>query len=428
MKLSDKDGQLFYKLWLPLLDYVNKKCKVNKKLKNIANSQVLNPTDVKEIANVLWNNTELIDEYLSQKGQSLPDEHKEIIKSWKCCIQGTFIMERHLKKGTIFISSEDEEVYQVYGIISSWEEMFPFSPMPLMLEATFIPFRDVIISDGLVLPYNILIGSNMKKQFKDIYMSAKKNGTIIKSLQQNDSMKLQDTETLIQKWKKFHKLTSKCYSNMIGSEMDGSCWLNAFELLKEIVQEERDKNPSFTPDLELLDEATDYKYDIQGWLEDCLDEIDIREEYETLLKMCDDLLHLFSFPEDTGSDIKFRKSSALNFLGRHKEAAKYCEKWIEKEPENIMAATAGVYAYINTKDFTVAEKLVDRFIFDKSICREDNDIMFTAASKLYGAMGKRKEKKQIDQAIIDFEEYLQDYFENPDYEDLDFGEYGLPFN
>ncbi len=417
MILSDKDGQLFYKLWLPLLDYVNEKFKVNKKLKNIANSQGLNPTDVKEIANVLWDNTEIIDEYLSKKGQSLPDEHKEIVKSWKCCVQGTFIMERHLKKGTIFISSEDEEVYQVYGIVSSWEEMFPFAPLPLILEATFIPFRNVIISDGLVLPYNVLIGSNMKKQFKDIYMTAKKNGTLIKTLQQNDSIKLHEgAETLIQKWKKFDKLTDKCYNNMIGAEIDGSCWLKAFELLKEIVQEERDRNPSFAPDLKLLDEATDYRYDIQGWLDDCLDEIDLRGEYETLLKMCDDLLHLFNFPEDTGSDLKFSKSSALNSLGRHKEAAKYCKEWIEKEPGNIVAATAGVYAYINIKDFTTAEKLVDRFISDKSMCRDDNDIMFTAASKLYGAMGKRKEKKQIDRALKDYDEYLQDYFE--DYERL----------
>ena len=87
--------------------------------------------------------------------------------------------------------------------------MFPFAPLPLILEATFIPFRNVIISDGLVLPYNILIGSNMKKQFKDIYMTAKKNGTLIKSLQQNGSIKLHEgAETLIQKWKKFDKLTA----------------------------------------------------------------------------------------------------------------------------------------------------------------------------------------------------------------------------
>ena len=90
-------------------------------------------------------------------------------------------MERHLKKGTIFVS-EDDKVYQVQGIISSWEEMFFYAPMPLLMEATFIPFRDVIISDGLVMPYNIVIGKNMAKQFKNVYMSAKKSGTLIKSL------------------------------------------------------------------------------------------------------------------------------------------------------------------------------------------------------------------------------------------------------
>lgn len=90
-------------------------------------------------------------------------------------------MERHLKKGTIFIS-EDEKVYQVSGIISSWEEMFFGVSLPLFMKATFIPFRDVIISDGLVIPYNIPIGTNMKKQFQDVYMNAKKNGMVTKSL------------------------------------------------------------------------------------------------------------------------------------------------------------------------------------------------------------------------------------------------------
>ena len=83
-------------------------------------------------------------------------------------------MERHLKKGTIFISLDNEEMYQVSGIISSWEEMFYGAPMPLVIEATFMPFRDVIISDGLVMPYNILVGGGMKRMLKDAYMAAKR--------------------------------------------------------------------------------------------------------------------------------------------------------------------------------------------------------------------------------------------------------------
>ena len=86
------------------------------------------------------------------------------------------------EKGTIFISLDNEEVYQVSGIISSWEEMFYGASMPLVIEATFMPFRDVIISDGLVMPYNILVGGGMKRMLKDAYMAAKKSGQVHQTL------------------------------------------------------------------------------------------------------------------------------------------------------------------------------------------------------------------------------------------------------
>ena len=90
------------------------------------------------------------------------------------------------------------------------------------------------------------------------------------------------------KWKQFDKPAEKCYSNMIGADTDDSCWIQAFELLKEIIQEERKLKPDYAPQIELLEEETDYGYDITGWLEDCLDEIDMREDYESLLKASED--------------------------------------------------------------------------------------------------------------------------------------------
>ena len=166
MTLSQEDGQLYYKLWLPLLDYVNKKYRVNRKLKSIATAKALDPAEVKKVADKLWSDVAIIDDYLKEKRR----------------VQGRFMMERHLKKGTIFISMEDGEVYQVSGIISSWEEMFYGAPMPLIIEATFMPFRDVIISDGLVMPYNILVGGGMRRMFRDSYLAAKKSGHIHRSL------------------------------------------------------------------------------------------------------------------------------------------------------------------------------------------------------------------------------------------------------
>ena len=144
--------------------------------------------------------------------------------------------------------------------------------------------------------------------------------------------------------------------------MDGSCWMQAFELLTEIVREEREKNPNYALELELLDDATDYEHDIQGWLEDCLDEIEIRENHTLILNMCNSLLEIFQWPEYTGSDLRFRKASAMSRLGQKQEAAEFCKKWIQKEPENIVAACAGVYAFIEVKSFEEADKLVDRFM------------------------------------------------------------------
>lgn len=221
------------------------------------------------------------------------------------------------------------------------------------------------------------------------------------------------------KWRKFDALAEKCYSNMIGAEKDGSCWQQAFELLKEIVREERQKEPSCMSQLELVDDATDYEHDVQGWIEEYLEKLEEQKDYETLLRACDDLLKMFGWPEYTGSDIRFQKASALGALGRNREAAEYCRKWIQKEPENIVASAAGVYALIGTKEYEEAEKLAASFLFDPSECTEENDIMFIAASSLYEAMGRKKEKHQIDKAIKEYEERMEAEFANLDLEDED---------
>lgn len=232
------------------------------------------------------------------------------------------------------------------------------------------------------------------------------------------------------KWTKFSKLTVKCYSHMIGAAKDGNCWMQAFELLKEIVLEERQAQPDFASQLEQLDDITDYEYDIQGWLEDCLDQMDMEEEYELLLHMCNDLLHLFSWPDYTGSDIKFQKYTALSSLGRKDEAAQFCKEWLGKEPENIVSAAACVYALMGIGELQAAEELVDQYIPDKTQCSDENDVMFTAASRLYDVMGKKKDKRQVDQAMETYDEYLRRYFEGleDEEEDEDFWDEELPFD
>lgn len=215
-------------------------------------------------------------------------------------------------------------------------------------------------------------------------------------------------------WKKFGKLTEECYANMIGAYSDWHCWIKAFHQLRESILEERQTDPGFAPDIYAADDATDFEYDIQGWLEDCLDTVAIKEEYELLLRMCDELLDLFGGEEGASSDVGFSKVSALMSLGRYDEAAQYCREWMTREPENITAATAGVYALIKTAEYEDAKKLVLRFIPEGTECGEDNSTMFTAASKFYKATGDDKAAKRMDEAFEKYYKRIEDWINAAD--------------
>lgn len=174
MRLEYSDVELFYQLWFPLLDFVNRKYHVCPKAEIIDLEEGVDLCDAKAAADYLWSHTAVLEEYLAEA--ELPEEYKQIVAGWKRCKPGRYILERHLKKGSVFISAEDGGVYMVKGLCSTWEEML--GETPVLLDAVLIPFRDSIISDGLVVPYRIYFGKGARADFKDAYMNAKKNQTI----------------------------------------------------------------------------------------------------------------------------------------------------------------------------------------------------------------------------------------------------------
>ena len=117
MVLSYDDAGLFFSLFLPLLDFANMKYKVND-LRNIVLNKSREYAKLREIAGVIWSDVSCIDEYIELRGDSLSEEHREILRSWKKCVSGRFIVERHLKSGSVFLG-ENNEVYLVKGITSS---------------------------------------------------------------------------------------------------------------------------------------------------------------------------------------------------------------------------------------------------------------------------------------------------------------------
>ena len=184
MTISREDARLFFELFLPLLNFTNKRLNVvqcdeafNERFEKSKGIDVKNALSV---ANTLWTNDHLIDEYLEQT--NLNDECRELVSSWKRHIAGEFILERHLKKGSVFINADDRKVYLVNGLFSTWEEMIQYRKPPVLLTVTLLPWKDVIISDGLVSITNMHFGKNYSSDFKEIYLHAKRSGNIIISL------------------------------------------------------------------------------------------------------------------------------------------------------------------------------------------------------------------------------------------------------
>ena len=183
MVLTETQAKLFYDLWIPLLDFVNRKYKLRKEFYGMDSPKGLPLDVVRTISGKLWEDTTVIEEYITKNAQNMREEHISIVRGWKKVVHGKFVVERHLKNGSILIScEEDGTVYKVRGIYSSWREILERFPMPQIVETTLIPFQGIIIHDGLVKPYGICLGKNMADQAKQMYLNAKKENRIKESI------------------------------------------------------------------------------------------------------------------------------------------------------------------------------------------------------------------------------------------------------
>ena len=184
MTLSQQDAELFYAIWNPFMDFVNKKYKINPNwdLAVVEYDQIA----MASIAEFLWQDADtIIDQYLAEKGKTLSSEEISILESWKKHVTSRFLLERNLKKGSIlFELKSTKQIYLVKGIKKSLDDILSMYSMPLMIMTTLIPFKDVIITDGLVKVVTpmIIMGGGMKKIFHNEYMAAKKDNRIINSL------------------------------------------------------------------------------------------------------------------------------------------------------------------------------------------------------------------------------------------------------
>lgn len=230
-------------------------------------------------------------------------------------------------------------------------------------------------------------------------------------------------------WNKFDRFSTKCYSDMIQDVTKMDNWNNCFDILLEIIKKGREQNPDFAKELYLLDDDTEFSHDVGGWMQDYLDELDMRQMYDELQDVCKKVIELFEWKEDAPSDFYYYISSTMRAQGKHKEALEFCEEWYAKDSDNITAAMALIYSRTAMKDWDGAEQVVKKYIDEEMLCTEDNDIIYTAAECLYKASGNKKAEKKITKAMKEYEKRLEEYFMGMDDDmDIDLEDDELPFS
>ena len=197
MRLSKEDVKLFYKLYNPLLVYVNKKFKI---LEGIDSPEDLKKFSIKKINKVrdrLYKHPELINSFITENPLNFSANELKIISSWKELVKGKFLIFRYLKNYTVFLDTDESpKAYGVFALNTAFEEMVG-SCLPAMVEAVLLPFNGKIIYDGILFPYSMTFGGGIRRSFNDAYQEAKSRFGIITSLpfltekvEQNDAANL----------------------------------------------------------------------------------------------------------------------------------------------------------------------------------------------------------------------------------------------
>ncbi len=142
------------------------------------------------------------------------------------------------------------------------------------------------------------------------------------------------------KWDNFAELTAHCYKAAEYGNTLNECWHDAFDVLMEIMDEERKADAGFARELGDLEKLTDFKYNIEGLILDYLDRLWIAGDYEKICVSGDRIIHTFDWRVESSSPIRIKVMNALIKMQKRDAAEAYCGEWIKAEPEDVNAVIA----------------------------------------------------------------------------------------
>jgi hypothetical protein len=170
MLLSSDDAALFYRAWSALLTWVNDQRAIVPRFARPTPEHPLDPSLANKVKDVVWAEDALREQFLAEGAADLGREERDLVASWTHRVSGNFVILKHLQKHSVFLK---EDAYGVLGIYTPLEVMFP--SVPMFVEAVLIPFRDVIITDGLLRSpgIHLTFGGGARRMMNAQYSAAR---------------------------------------------------------------------------------------------------------------------------------------------------------------------------------------------------------------------------------------------------------------
>ncbi len=159
--LSSKDADLFYELYFGVLDFVNKKYSINNKLK-IYRGKGLDPNELSEVVDKFWDEKDsIIDEFCDKNPYKFNEEELGMIKEFKKGIRDMFIICDYLEDYTAVMGKD--RCYMIKGLTCNIDEVIEYETLPAPIVMIILPFKDVLVYDGMIATYPIKMGATMEE-------------------------------------------------------------------------------------------------------------------------------------------------------------------------------------------------------------------------------------------------------------------------
>jgi hypothetical protein len=182
MHLPAHDVERFYRIWFPLLHYVNQRRHLAEHFPSTWGNASVEPSAAVKLRDALWADDSLREVFIAENPAQLSPVDLALVASWKYRVAGSFFVIRYLKKYTVFLLGEKPiQAYAVLGLVSPIEEIIgPY--LPIYVKAVLLPFEGKIIYDSLLIPYNISFGGGYRRDLNADYRYIQEHEGIITAL------------------------------------------------------------------------------------------------------------------------------------------------------------------------------------------------------------------------------------------------------